>query len=161
MRLYEALKRAKLLAGEISVLSNQVQLCAQWKKYEDNNIEEKPERDAKVSLTQLLEKKNELATLKGRIAAANAPIQGKLALLGELKEVAKIVTTLQNQRLVGQRSTEEGYTRNGHELVPVIKRIIMVSAFSITELDELLAKTQADIQELEAAINAHNYTTTL
>lgn len=168
MKLFEALKKIQLLAGEIAQLESVVKENASWQVQRRVTDQgellnfKNAEINAVAVYATLTSKKEEMCILKGEVAKANAPIQEKLARLGESKGTAKLLDELITRRPNGRRlDSREAGAGLGEKPVLVDFVVSYDHAFPLADLEKQLQETRAKIQTLEAEINAHNFTTNI
>jgi hypothetical protein len=164
MRLIKALKKAKLLAGEIAELESKilssntytVTTLASGRTVTQGKAREGQE--ANVLFEQLLNKKEELANLKGAIGVANAPVRTKIAQLGELKGLLTMLKRL-NCDVDLRFNTKNVLSSDGTRTVPVEEKIEQLVFITAAAKDAVIAKTTKEITELEEELNNFNFTT--
>lgn len=142
MKLYKALKVKKNLVGEITKLKEQIK--------EKNSYLEGSKNGEKYEVSQLykslLDKIEELTSLKFIINEANREIQHKIYLIGEFKALIsfwKEVSVTEGTQLVGYSETVKNY----------------VVQIDESERDEIIKKFQIKVDALQDEIDEYNFNT--
>jgi hypothetical protein len=142
MKLYKALKLRKNLIGEITKLKQQIK--------EKNSYLEGSKNGAKFSVDEafkeLLEKIQELTSLKFVINEANREIQAQIYLLGELK--ALIV-------LLNEMPVTEGAQMSGY----ADKVSNYMVHYDEAKRNELVKQYQFKVDAIQEEIDEYNFTT--
>jgi hypothetical protein len=110
-----------------------------------------PEYDAEEVLQKYINLNGKLIAIKTAISTANAPIQGKIFKLAELKSY------IQTLRKIPTKSGKHMETVGRYGSDPVDMEF--KCAITRTALDEMIAATQDDIDALQAELDAFNAVT--
>lgn len=159
MKLATALKKKAALIREIKELSTKIPLsnCHTTSTIIKDGIRTAQsaveKEDTLAMYRKLTGLKEELCSLKGRIGAANAPVFGKIALLGEYKD---LILMLESTEVTV--SSESNYVPAGPSATVLMTRTTTVGIdkkFKDAELLQLRDK----VAKLEEELNYHNFTT--
>lgn len=140
--LAKALKLKNRLAGRIAKLTQTVQAY--------NSVQEKAEAiDVRAAYVERAELVRRLIDLKLAIARANAPIQGEIFTLAELKAEITLLAGL---------NTKHGTVVEGY---PTAGAVTYVAQFRKGEVDALTADLETRIDALQDRLDAFNTATTI
>lgn len=143
MKLSKALKEKNRVAGEIAVLKT---LLAQQNVRPST---QKFDYDAQDVLTQLRARLDELVKVKTGIAQANTAVYDKIFRLAELKGLSATLKTLDTKNGVFKESSGIYGSAYDVEYVAQLKK---------TDVDRLVAETDAEIQALQDRLDEFNFT---
>lgn len=139
MNVKQGLKEKNRLVEE---LKNLLQIASSQNSIEDGNPRH---YSVRTILEEATAKAKELAVLKARIHAANAPVYEKIFMLSELKNFVKEVKSL---------PVEEGkvYERYGSTFQNKTVEI------NVKELREIISEKEKEIDRLQDELDLHNLT---
>jgi len=142
MKLYKALKLRKNLIGEITKLKQQIK--------EKNSYLEGSKNGEKFSVDDayksLLEKIQELTSLKFVINEANREIQGQIYLLGEYKALISFL----NEMSVVEGTQMAGYSDN-------VKTYVV--QYDEKKRDDLVSRFQIVVDAIQEELDEYNFNT--
>lgn len=143
MKLSQALKHKNRLAGEIAT---QQRILAR----ENSRRNDNPSKvDAEAIFNRIVSLSEELGKVKAAIAAANVPIYSKIERMAELKAHITFIKSLSK--------------REGTEIEPIganqTKEYVWKATITEERADQLVAKTQAEIEIIQDSVDAFNATT--
>jgi hypothetical protein len=142
MKIYQAIKRKKMLQSEISEL---------WSRFANNNcvIKDNPrDYSPKNILEELDLKQNELVRLKIAMQKVNKPIYEIIFNLAELKSYASYIKNVNTRD--GKHS--QGYGGEIQEFE---------SEFKKPDIDKMVADTQVEIGKLQDELDQFNFKTNI
>jgi len=143
--LSKALSLKKRLVGDIERLAKIIISNNSWR------VDNEPEYDVNETYDKYVQAKKKLVDLKTAISAANAPIQGKIFQLAELKDQINTVRKIEAKK--GKRLETVG--RYGSESA----EFEFTCAMGRKTLDEMTTILQDGIDELQADLDAFNANT--
>lgn len=160
MKLVEALKRKKLLVGEINDLANKIRQNNVWSETECATLPEltstkKPPYNSAELYEAYRAKKAELIVMKAAIFRANAPVQHLIVELGELKDEITLLQSLDTRETRNPRVYQNSGTPGERYILIELQK----AAITSTIVDERVAGLTSRILEVESALNCHNFTT--
>jgi hypothetical protein len=161
MNLVDALKKRKMLVGEISELTAKIRNSNNWEEkqcdIEKLSVSKKPSFDAKKGLADLIDKKAQLSALKAAIFKANVDIHALIVELGEIKDLLSFLSSIDTNEQ-RRSSILERYGRADKPDTPIVMIEIIHSQISEELKIASIEKSKNRIVEIEKALNLHNFT---
>jgi hypothetical protein len=166
LKLVDALKRKKLLVGEINDLAGKIRMYNTWVETECEQMprlesKHQPPFEAVKLLAEYQERKEKLVVLKAAIFAANTDVQKLIVELGEVKDEISLLQSLdcnetRNPRVDRNYAMMRQGEEKGEPLVLIEHRKTSITEVARTER---ITKLQERILEIEAELNNHNFAT--